>query len=258
MDPRSPNAPDFRHVFQDRFIPQLYRLFMSSLDGQMAWRDLVNRLDEQSQEDYIRLNISLPLTNISAIDNPNQMPDLRQSVHLQSQSQGNNLKIAFTLLSSEFYFELSAPPQFISGLYLCRGLIRCRGAGAAMANALERVHKGKLGFSTETEKLGALNMEQDICHLCHRFYKKVEFCVRDLADPVVIYLYSDQSHRRRISAFPQTMNWFVQQQGFTAVFGRQDHGIPGKFSCQVCDLGFKSLKRSMIAEAIPSTKRRKM
>ena len=63
-----------------------------------------------------------------------------------------------------------------------------------MANALERVYKGKLGFSTKTEKLGALNMEQDIYHLYHHFYKKIEFYIKDLADPMVIYLHSDQSY----------------------------------------------------------------
>ena len=33
-------APNFRHVIHDGFIPRLWRCFMSSLDGQGAWRDL--------------------------------------------------------------------------------------------------------------------------------------------------------------------------------------------------------------------------
>ena len=35
-------TPYFQYILKDGFIPRLYRLFMSSLDGERAWRDLKN------------------------------------------------------------------------------------------------------------------------------------------------------------------------------------------------------------------------
>ena len=42
----------FQHILKDGFIPRLCRSFMSSLDGERAWRDLKNRLDGSNKADY--------------------------------------------------------------------------------------------------------------------------------------------------------------------------------------------------------------
>ena len=80
-------ALNFHQAFWDRFIPWRYHSYMSSLDGQSPWRDLVNRLDEQTWKNYVRLNISLPLQE-PALDNVDWMDELRKNVHLQVWPQG--------------------------------------------------------------------------------------------------------------------------------------------------------------------------
>lgn len=72
-------APNFRYMFQDGFIPRLYRSFMSSLDGQVAWRDLQNRLDQKARENYFRLNVSLS-DELSTIDDVGRMDEIRRQV----------------------------------------------------------------------------------------------------------------------------------------------------------------------------------
>ena len=48
--------------FHDSFVPQLWRSFMSSLNGQLPWTELLNRLDITDHQKYMRLNV--PLSDI--------------------------------------------------------------------------------------------------------------------------------------------------------------------------------------------------
>ena len=124
-DPRSPKAPRFRHVLNDGFIPRLCRAFMSLLDGENTWKELINRLDEDLKADYFRFNVSLSGPE-PRLDDVHQMGQLRKCVQLQPNGLKNRVKTASALLSAAFFFELQVIPTFHAGLYLCQGLIRCR------------------------------------------------------------------------------------------------------------------------------------
>lgn len=217
---------------------------MSSLDGQRAWRDFVNGLDDRSQDDYFRFNVSLPGEE-PAIDDTNQMNEMRKSVHLQTHSLQNCIDTASALLISSFFFELTTPPQFESGFYHCQGIIRCRLKSSVMIHSLTNLHPSSLKFITETETLAPFSGERDVCCLCHRYCKRVEFYVRHPSDVVTVYLQIDSQKRRKISGFPQTMIWFVRQQNLDAVFGTSNHGDLGGLSCQRCILGWTGKKSKM-------------
>jgi len=73
---KSPRATSFRHVLFDGFIPRLWRVYMSSFNGESNFRDVMNSLDRENREDYKRLNVILP-RNEPAIDNINRMDELR-------------------------------------------------------------------------------------------------------------------------------------------------------------------------------------
>lgn len=233
MTSKSPIAPNFRHLFKDGFIPRLYRSFMSSLDGQSAWREFVNGLDERSREDYFRFNISLSAVE-PALDNTDQMDELRENVHLQAHTLQNCVDTASALLISSFFFELTIPPEFDSGFYRCQGTIRCRIKGDVMIRSLTNLHPSCLSFVTDTETLVPFSGKVDVCRLCHRYSKRVEFYVRHPSDLMTIYLQVGVQKRRKISGFPQTMQWFVKQQNLEEVFGTPDHGNLGGLSCQRC------------------------
>lgn len=54
---------------------------MSSLDGESAWRDLNNGLDDQSKADYFRLNITV--RQKPSIDDTTCFERLREMVRFQ-------------------------------------------------------------------------------------------------------------------------------------------------------------------------------
>lgn len=206
---------------------------MSSLDGQSAWREFVNGLDERSREDYFRFNISLSDVE-PALDNTDQMEGLRETVHLQAHSVQDCVNTASALLISSFFFELTALPQYDLGFYRCQGTIRCRLKSDVMVRSLTNLHPSHLEFVTDTENLAPFSGNADVCCLCHRYCRKVEFYIRHPSDLMTVYLQIGLQKRRKISGFPQTMQWFVKQQNLDAVFGTSDHSNLGGLSCQRC------------------------
>ena len=136
----SPRSTSFRHVLFDGCIPRLLRAYMSSFDGESNFRDVVNNLDEESRDDYKRLNIFLPI-NEPGIDNTSRMRELRESVHQNPQLMGNCQMTVYALLITTFYFELDGLPRNLPGdRFQCSGMIRCRLPGKAIVEVLERVH----------------------------------------------------------------------------------------------------------------------
>ena len=93
---------------------------MSSLDGQSAWRELWNRLDDSSRAQYFRTNIHLPDSAL-AIDDVSCIDELRVCAHSQSQNDGFGQTTAFALLISSFFFELTSAPLYQNGKVYCKG-----------------------------------------------------------------------------------------------------------------------------------------
>ena len=89
-----PDAPDSTHLFQDGFIPRFYRSFLSSLDGQGTWQELINGLEEPTREVCIRLNIVLPGRSL-AIDDTECMDDLLDAIYSCS-TLDNSIKMTAT------------------------------------------------------------------------------------------------------------------------------------------------------------------
>lgn len=230
----TPIAPSFRHIIRDGFIPRLYRSFMSSLDGQNTWRDLQNRLDEKSREDYFRLNVVLSSQEMT-MDNVDCMENLRKKVHAQTSIDEQYLKKMITaLLVANFYFEFTAVPVFKSGFYHCHGTIRCRFSSQIIEQTMKKIQKSSWLFVTETEILGYCDPENDFCETCHRYQNEVHFLLRQPTDSITIYMENITRERRRISGFPQTMQWFLNQQYLNADFGMPTHQIHSNRACSTC------------------------
>ena len=219
QDQSTPRVASFRHVIQDGFVPRLWRSFMSSLDGQGAWRELWNRLDDSSRAQYFRTNIYLPNSAL-AIDDIDCIDELRVCAHSQSQNEGFGLKIAFALLISSFFFELTSAPLYQNGKVYCKGSIHCRLRGQIIVEALNHVHPSDLVFMIDHEIVGYYRGDEDLCHSCRRYQKNVEFVIYHLDETMSIYLQSVNEGRRRISGFPQSMRWFQEQQGLNAPFNK--------------------------------------
>lgn len=229
---RSPKAPHFRDVLNDGFIPRLCRSFMSSLDGERVWKELGNRLDEDSKADFFRLNVPFQ-GDEPRLDDVGCVDELRRSVHLHAEGPRDRTKIALALLVASFFFELDTVPWFEGGRYLCQGYIRCRNDPKAVIHALIRLYGAQMEFTFETGTLGALSVE-DVCSTCNLYCKKVRFYVRHLKENVKMHLRVNGLERRKLSGFPHSMAWFVHQQQLDSPFGNAEHGAPGSFRCGAC------------------------
>lgn len=212
-----------RHVLFNGFIPRLWRAYMSSFDGESNFKDVVNALDPERREDYTRLNVDLP-SNEPAIDNTTRMEELHRLVDCNPSITLKCRYILYSLLIASFYFELSGIPSELphSGvLYI--GMVRCRLPSEVIVELLERIHPFRLSFATQNSMLGYYDSSCNICHSCHRYRKHVEFTARDLGQLITIHVQSPNIPLQNISAFPQSMRWFVDHQHLDAPFGTGYH-----------------------------------
>jgi len=204
---------------------------MSSVDGEHDWRNLANRLDDKSKADYFRLNVPFE-GDEPRLDDVRCMDELRRSVQLQPDGPRDRASIAFAILVASFFFELDRVPVFEANQYHCQGFVRCRNDPKAVLQSLGKTYSN-LGFVTEFESLGTLTTE-DICSSCHLYCKKVQFCVRHLDDVMHINLKAHGLEQRKISGFPHSMTWFIEQQQLDDPFGNVAHDVPGSYQCRAC------------------------
>ena len=251
------NGSRFHHFITNGFVPRLWRSFMSSMDGQRAWVDLLNRLDDEHRKDYFRLNVCLSGDDC-AIDDTSSIDDLRSSVRLQTNSRQDCVEIAIALLVSSFFFELHAVPTFSGGRYHCEGWIRCRLHSDVMFNALLNVHQAVWTFITDTEVLGQYTPKLDSCSTCSSYRKSVRFCVRHPSDLINIYMRDPNRKQRRISGFPESIDWFISQQFLDADFGTPYHGSLDQAPYACCLIKEEALKRRAGDLASRSIKRMKL
>ena len=235
----SPKNTDFRHVILDGYIPRLWRSYMSSFNGQKTWDEHINSVDERKREDYIRLNSVLP-SDEPAIDNTERMSELQANVYVPEMFQSCE-KTLYALLVSQFYFELLTIERIREGQYHCRGTIRCRLPGIPLVKLLKAQGISNLIFRTNARSLGYYGGKSDLCAVCRRYQKKIDFQIRHPTELITIYTESVTQGQRKISAFPQTMKWFEKQQKLDAPFGTAFHRELQVRSCRAC----LSLKRSI-------------
>lgn len=216
-------------AFCRAFVDRSYALWMVSTGGpncRTIWTEV-------NGNQYHRLNVSLD-QDIS-IDDVRVMESLRGRVRNQTNLEQRCKDIMTTLLSSSFYLALDREPQFEDGIYNCTGTVRCRNNCHAVLQAFCQMSCINMRFVTDTGYLAHVGGMSDVCTKCRLYTKRVRFTVRHPREIITIYLEADGDVRRRISGFPQSMEWFVIQQELGSVFGTQEHDAPGRPRCGSCD-----------------------
>ena len=249
-------------IFQ--FLPQwaqsFYSLLHSSTDGEKQWQGIHNSLDENLRPGYFRLNIKVG--QVPGLDDITQMDDLRRAVQFQPLGKSKREGVVSALLISSFYLELDYLPYYENGFYRCEGVIRCRNNSYAVVHALTKLFSSSLEFTSETTSerglLAIFKGEEDICSWCQRYSKQIVFYIRHPRDMITLSLRTDELNYRKLSGFPQTVEWFIKQQRLDAQFGAADHHIPGAFFCSKCDMTrLQNRKRKDYEAAWPPLKRQR-
>ena len=250
---QSPKAPKFRHVLNDGFIPRLCRSFMTSMDGQGTWRELENRIDEKSRRHYFRLNVGLD--EAPPIDDVTCMERLRDSVHFEPNAASTRIELVSAILTASFFFELDAKPCFENGLFRCEGSIYCRNNSYGVIQTLAKTNGSRLEFSNENGYLADFDGLKAVCMRCHKYRKRIAFYVRDLNALTTVFLKSAEWPLRRISGFPQSVQWFIERQRLDAEFGSSDK--ISRLHCEACEQDQQKRKGSVLLSAKQTKRRRK-
>lgn len=222
----------YRNFLYNGFLPRLKNwLYWAVTDNDTVHKNFSNRLSDEEKGKYFRFDVELK--ELPRLDDPSQTDRLRECVHLQPGAMHHREEAMTALLISCFFFELHNAPVFENGLYRCNGSIRCRNVSRAVIRSLTQIHPATIEFSTDQGILGHLNGYEDICRQCHRMRITISFTIRHPSEIISIYL-QVRGVKRRISAFPQSMEWFIQKQKLEAKFGRVDHGSPRTIECSQC------------------------
>lgn len=226
----SPKISSFRNVLLDGWIPRVYRSYMRSFDGGTTWKELKMRLDNKSQETYYRFDQYLS-GGLPAMDDTDCINDLSQQVRTQPGEDHSGAAVA--LLTACLFFQLDRMPVYKNGLYHCVGTIRCRAPPRPLIERLATA-PGRQTFYKDRLNLGLSLSADDICPSCHRYSLPVRFFVRHLEESIMLSLRVGETPRR-LSAFPNCMRWFIEEQKLGCPFGSPNHGVPFQVECPDCD-----------------------
>ena len=214
----------FRALFVDGFIPRLIRAYMfsRSVHAQNSWDALMNHLEDHVRADHFRLNLLFDGEE-PALDDVEQMPDLRRQVHAQLNAHNDCHAIARALWAAQFCFELDRVPEYRLGTFRCHGAILCRNlSSATLVCHLQTKFPAALFTLNMLDResvLGGISTEH-CCGHCGFFRAAVAFDVRHRDEPVHIFLKFNKLFRRNINGFPHPISWFEKQQELNYVFGR--------------------------------------
>lgn len=226
----SPRLSRFRNIVVDGWIPRVYRSLKNSFDGQTTWKEVKMRLHDDVQEGYFRFDEYLS-DGLPAIDDTKCMDSLTAQTRMQSGRYHE--EAALTLLTTCLYFRLDTLPEYRTGLYYCTGTIRCRIRSRALIKRLDTIPGNKDIFK-DNHNLGLQLSTDDICGVCQRYSLPVRFFVRDLEENFILSLRLG-STKRRLSAFPRKIQWFIDEQKLDCPFGTSNHSIPFRVDCPACD-----------------------
>jgi hypothetical protein len=227
----STSVSSFRNVLVDGWMPRIYRSFSSSFEGHCTWREFLDSVADRDRDDYFRFDVAVP-GGIPRMDNTECMDSLSKLVHLDDEQK--HKEVVASLLASMFYFQLEAKPEYYSGFLQCIGSVRCRGPARYVLNWINGFYSSRKDFYKDTINLGLHFTSEDICDHCHRYCRPLRFMVRDLKQTIGLFIqFGGKS--RRLSAFPNNMQWFLEQQGIDESFGSPNHRSFSRKVCPVCE-----------------------
>ncbi|EKV15737.1 Patatin-like serine hydrolase, putative [Penicillium digitatum PHI26] len=230
---QSPVVSKFRNVLLDGWLPRVYRSVSSSFEGQNNWKEFLGIMDEKSQAQYFRFDLSIP-SGLPRLDNTECMDRLSSLVRANISSDRTQRDAAISLLATSFFFCLDTKPKYFSGLLQCVGSIRCRAPARDVIQCLDKISTPK-EFYKDAINLGLQLTTDDICQYCDRYFRPVRFIVRDVKDTITLSLrFGGEQHR--LSAFPNKIQWFAEQQGLEWSFGSLDHRVDSsRRGCPMCE-----------------------
>lgn len=215
------------------FFWPLLDTLMKSMDGRASWLSFMNQTTPREQDALYRLDVQLQGPE-PALDAADQMDNLIQQAITQGVGEDGR-RCLLRLLTQSLFFELaSAPDQECSGgLFRCVGSLRCRIPGRTFLAAMHRLDPSRKQFLLNGQRLRRDVVTGSTCPSCGRYCVPIRFSVRRLQDVVSLSIRFANGQQLSIGGFPQTIRWFMKQQGFSAVYGFSGRS-QGLEACRPC------------------------
>lgn len=198
------------------------------MDGEVAWRDLCDQLDNDMCKSFFRLNISIPGGG-PRLDSVDSMDELIRLTCEQGIGTVGRDAIS-ALLAASLFFELVHHPG--PDYRQCVGCIRSRIPGGGVVRAIMGLHGSEIEYTIDDKPIGNRLSENDMCGSCGRYCLPVRFSIASRATPLRLGLAAGGKFYR-ISP-PQPVDWYSHQQGLEAEFGLANHGVQPRTWCKTC------------------------
>ncbi|KAL4899393.1 hypothetical protein BDW74DRAFT_189395 [Aspergillus multicolor] len=208
----------FRNFLVDGFGPRFFRSAMESTVGQKIWSLFESKIPKESRWRYFRFDPSFA-TPLPPMGNTDCMDTLANWVRTYPEGGAAYRSAARALLVSCLYFQLEAEPDYQAGQYLCIGTVQTRAPAQPLIRRLI-TESDELGFYKDDLNLGLHLSADNICNACSQYLLPVRFFVRDLSDRVNLNLRVGH-YACPLSNFPNSMQWFVEEQKLNCPFGPQ-------------------------------------
>lgn len=218
-----------RSLLRDSAIPRMIRATMSSpsMDGEQGYREALNFLPDDKRSNVFRLNheLSQPLPRLDDVSRLAEMSKMHFAVPDEL--------VRAILASAFFFFELDELPIKRQGVYFCQGSILCSRSYARELVKQVMVEFPGARFQTDrSNHLGDVD-EDDGCHVCGYYRKKIKLSVNGLEEMISIGI-AGASFFQKIGGFPKSVQELLEDQQANSHFGRADHLIaawPPKRNC---------------------------
>ncbi|KAJ6008530.1 FabD/lysophospholipase-like protein [Penicillium herquei] len=231
----SKSVSNFRNVLVDGWMPRIYRSFSSSFEGSTTWREFLDSVNEKHRDDYFRFDVTVP-GGLPRMDNVDCMDRLSKLVRSDPAGVQKHKEAIASLLASSFYFQLDAKPEYYSGFLQCIGSVRCRAPAHYVLNWIHGFDSSRKDFYKDSINLGIHLSSEDICEHCQRYSRRLRFMVRDLKQTIGLSIqFGGRSHS--LSALPNSIQWFIEQQGLDGTFGSPAHTqASAETGCPICEV----------------------
>ncbi|CAG8074119.1 unnamed protein product [Penicillium olsonii] len=230
---QSTSVSRFRNIFVDGWLPRIYRSLSSSFEGQCNWREFLGILDDKVRGTYFRFDSPIP-GGLPGLNDTDCMEGLSRLVRSTIPTDGSHQDTVTSLLTTSFFLHLDSKPEYIGGLLQCVGSIRCRGSARHIIDCLEKLHPEPKYFYKDSINLGLQLARDDICPSCNRYFRPIRFSIRDINDTISLSLHFG-GRTQRLSAFPSSIQWFIEQQRLEWSFGSLDHSFQSQSGCAACE-----------------------
>ncbi|CZR65314.1 related to calcium-independent phospholipase A2 [Phialocephala subalpina] len=221
--------------WSDMWFLRLFRAFWSSMDSQEAsdairtkerdnLRSELKTGEKKRRGEYFRFNLRFDGKGPS-LDDTSKISDMKIMARESMLQSGEVIRLAQSLVSKLFVFELREVGRKENDQYQCVGhiLCRCRAGSPALDALIARLVRSTAYFYLQGRSLTGTMSDRMCFSEDGNFTKEVHFNISSKTDLISLQLHENGGEPYDISASPFSIEWLISAQGLDRVFSAPTH-----------------------------------